>query len=108
MVQPATAASVQGDFNGGVVELRGHPYVLWQRNGAFYITESYLTGKSLEHRVEYTLGNRRIQLYLATLADGRIIVLPPSWDILRKDWFHDLDIDDPQEEPGVLIQIWNK
>jgi predicted CXXCH cytochrome family protein len=108
MVQPATAASVQGDFSRGVVKLRGLPYVLQQRNGAFYITESYLTGKPVERRVEYTLGNRRIQLYLATLADGRIVVLPPSWDILRKEWFHDLDIDDPEDEPGVLIQIWNK
>jgi predicted CXXCH cytochrome family protein len=108
MVQPATVASIQGDFNRGVVKLRGLPYVLRQRNGAFYITESYLTGKPVEHRVEYTLGNRRIQLYLATLADGRIVVLPPSWDILRKEWFHDLDIDDPEEEPGVLIQVWNK
>ncbi len=108
MVQPATAASVQGDFNRGVVKLRGQPYALRQRNGAFYITESYLAGKPVEHRVEYTLGNRRIQLYLATLADGRIIVLPPSWDILRKEWFHNLDIDDPEEEPGVQTQIWNK
>ena len=108
MVQPATTASVQGDFSRGVVQLRGQPYTLRQRNGAFYITESYLTGKPREHRVEYTLGNRRIQLYLTTLADGRVIVLPPSWDILRKQWFHDLDIDDPEEEPGVQTQIWNK
>jgi predicted CXXCH cytochrome family protein len=108
MVQPATAASVQGDFSRGVVTLRGEPYELKRRNGAFYITEAYLTGKPLEHRVEYTLGNRRIQLYLTTLADGRIIVLPPSWDIGRKEWFHGLDIDDPEDEPGVLIQIWNK
>ena len=108
MVQPATTASVQGDFSRGAVQLRGKPYGLKQRNGAFYITESYLTGKPQEHRVEYTLGNRRIQLYLTTLADGRVIVLPPSWDILRKQWFHDLDIDDPEEEPGVQTQIWNK
>jgi len=108
MVQPATAASVVGDFNRGAVKLRGDSYILRQRNGVFYITESYLTGKPVEHRVEYTLGNRRIQLYLTTLADGRIIVLPPSWDILRKEWFHDLDIDDPEDEPGVQTQLWNK
>jgi predicted CXXCH cytochrome family protein len=108
MVQPATQASVRGDFNRGVVSLRGQPYDLRQRNGSFFITESYLTGKPVEHRVEYTLGNRRIQLYLTTLADGRIIVLPPSWDILRQQWFHDLDIDDPEDEPGVQTQIWNK
>ena len=79
-----------------------------ERGGAFYITESYLTGKPQEHRVEYTLGNRRIQHYLTTLPDGRIIVLPPSWDVLRKQWFHNLDIDDPEEEPGVQVQVWNK
>jgi predicted CXXCH cytochrome family protein len=108
MVQPATVASVRGDFNRGVVKLRGEPYTLRRRNGEFYISESYLTGKPVEHRVQYTLGNRRIQLYLTTLADGRIIVLPPSWDILRKEWFHDLDIDDPEDEPGVQTQLWNK
>jgi hypothetical protein len=35
-------------------------------------------------------------------------VLPPSWDILRKQWFHDLDIDDPEDEPGVQTPFWNK
>jgi predicted CXXCH cytochrome family protein len=108
MVQPATAASVQGDFARGKVELRGAPYAFRARGGAFYITESYLTGKPREHRVDYTLGNRRIQHYLATLPDGRVIVLPPSWDVLRKQWFHNLDIDDPEEEPGVQVQVWNK
>ena len=108
MVQAATPSSVQGDFTRGKVELRGAPYAFRERDGAYYITESYLTGKPQEHRVEYTLGNRRIQHYLTTLADGRVIVLPPSWDVLRKQWFHNLDIDDPEEEPGVQVQVWNK
>jgi predicted CXXCH cytochrome family protein len=108
MVQPATAKAVQGDFSRGLIVLRDSRYVLRQANGAFYITESYLTGKPEEHRVDYTLGNRRIQHYLSRLPDGRVIVLPPSWDIVRKQWFHNLDIDDPEEAPGVLVQIWNK
>jgi predicted CXXCH cytochrome family protein len=108
MVQPATKAAVQGDFARGRIVLRGEPFTLAQRNGVFYITDSYLNGKPEEHRVDYTLGNRRIQHYLTKLADGRIIVLPPSWDILRKQWFHNLDIDDPDEAPGVQVQIWNK
>jgi len=108
MVQPATKASVQGDFTRGRVTLRGQEFVLAQRNGAFYITDTYLTGQREEHRVDYTLGNRRIQHYLSKLGDGRIIVLPPSWDVLRKQWFHNLDIDDPDEAPGVQVQIWNK
>jgi predicted CXXCH cytochrome family protein len=108
MVQPATTAGVVGDFARGAVTLRGSVYRFRTQAGAFYITESYLTGKPQEHRVQYTLGNRRIQHYLSTLADGRIIVLPPTWDVLRKNWFHNLDIDDPEEAPGTQVQIWNK
>src|SRR5579872_1870809 len=108
MVQPATESSVKGDFSRAHITLRDSPYSLRAQNGVYYITESYLTGSPIEHRVDYTLGNRRIQHYLTTLADGRIILLPPTWDVLRKDWFHNLDIADPEEVPGVQIQLWNK
>ncbi len=108
MVQPATTAAVRGDFSGRQVVLRGEPYLLTTRKGGFYITESYLNGKPQEHRVDYTLGNRRIQHYLTTLPDGRIVVLPPSWDINRKQWFHNFDIGDPDESGEVEIQLWNK
>jgi predicted CXXCH cytochrome family protein len=108
MVQPATKESVQGDFKLARVKLRGDTYGLRERDGVFYITETYLTGKPQEHRVDYTLGNRRIQHYLTTLADGKVIVLPPSWDITRKGWFHNLDIADPDEVEGVQVQVWNK
>jgi hypothetical protein len=108
MVQPAARNSVQGDFTRGRIELRGLPYTLSQRNGVFYIAEQYLNGKPQEHRVDYTLGNRRIQHYLTTLASGRVIVLPPSWDILRKQWFHNFEIGDPDETSDVEVQVWNK
>jgi predicted CXXCH cytochrome family protein len=108
MVQPATTTSVKGDFTQHRITLHGAPYGLREANGAFYITESYLTGKPQEHRVDYTLGNRRIQHYLTTLPDGRIILLQPSWDVQRKDWFHNLDVADPANAPGVQVQLWNK
>src|SRR5258708_23504051 len=108
MSQPATASSVKGDFSRGTIQLRGDNYVLRVRAGAYYITESYLTGKAVERRVDYTLGSRRIQHYLTTLPDGRIIVLPPSWDVLRQQWFHNFDIGDPDESGEVEAQLWNK
>jgi hypothetical protein len=108
MVQPATKESVQGDFKLARVKLRGANFGLRERDGVFYISETYLTGKLQEHKVDYTLGNRRIQHYLTTLADGKVIVLPPSWDITRKGWFHNLDIADPDEVEGVQVQVWNK
>ena len=58
--------------------------------------------------MDYTLGNRRIQHYLTTLSTGRVIVLAPSWDVLRKQWFHNFDIADPDETSEVLVQVWNK
>jgi len=108
MVQPATTASVKGDFTRGQITLRGGNYRLREKDGIYYIAESYLTGKEQEHRVDYTLGNRRIQHYLTTLPSGRVIVLPPSWDVLRKDWFHNFDIADPDETSEVMVQVWNK
>jgi predicted CXXCH cytochrome family protein len=108
MVQPATRTAVQGDFSKPQIRLRGAIYKLRAAGGAFYITESTLTGKPVEHRVDYTLGNRRIQHYLTTLPSGRIVVLAPSWDILRKEWFHNTDIADPDETDDALIQVWNK
>jgi hypothetical protein len=108
MVQPANAGSVQGDFTRGTVTLRGQDYTLSRAGDAFYITESYLTGHTQQHRIDYTLGNRRIQHYLTTLPDGRILVLPPSWDIARKQWFHNFDIGDPDESGDVEVQLWNK
>ncbi len=108
MVQPATRAGVQGDFTRAKLQLRGSPYALREHDGVYYITESTITGKPQEHRVDYTLGNRRIQHYLTTTPSGRVIVLAPSWDILRKQWFHNFDIADPDETDEVVVQIWNK
>jgi predicted CXXCH cytochrome family protein len=108
MVQQATSASVKGDFTRGQITLRGGNYRLREKDGVYYIAESYLTGKEQEHRVEYTLGNRRIQHYLTTLPSGRVIVLPPSWDVLRKQWFHNFEIGDPDETSDVMVQVWNK
>jgi hypothetical protein len=107
MIQPATAGSVKGDFARGAVELRGRRYALREKDGAFFMSESYLTGRERERRIDYTLGSRRIQHYLTTLEDGRIVVLPPSWDVERGQWFHNLEIVDPEETAATKVQVWN-
>ncbi|MFQ5791290.1 MAG: HEAT repeat domain-containing protein [Acidobacteriota bacterium] len=108
MVQPATLKCVKGDFGVQSVKLRGERYGLRVSDGTYYISESHFTGKKRQHRVDYTLGNRRIQHYLTTLEDGRIIVLPPSWDVLRQEWFHNMDIVGPEDDEQVPVQLWNK
>jgi predicted CXXCH cytochrome family protein len=108
MIQSATDASVTGDFAQSKVTLHGRPYRLRAANGEYFITESYLTGKEREHRVEFTLGSRRIQHYLTTIENGRIIVLPPSWDVTRHEWFDNMDIVRPDENDSKPFQQWNK
>jgi HEAT repeat protein len=107
MVRPATSEGVRGDFSVKEVTLRGEPYRIEEKGGKYFITESRLLGKKARHRILYTLGNRRIQHYLTKLEDGRIVVLPPSWDVMRKEWFHNMEIVGPEPESGVAVQVWN-
>src|SRR5438552_12107528 len=67
MIQPATAASVVGDFSRRSVTLHGRSFQLREADGAYFVTESYLTGKPQDHHVELTLGSRRVQHYLTTI-----------------------------------------
>ncbi len=108
MLQAAGPASVVGDFSATKITLHGNRFQLRRANNEFFIAESYLTGKVQEHRVEYTLGSRRIQHYLATIDKGWIIVLPPSWDVQRQEWFDNMDIVRPASTAGTAVQQWNK
>jgi predicted CXXCH cytochrome family protein len=108
MIQPATPDSVVADFSKESVTLKGQRYRLRAANGEYYIAESYLTGKEQEHKIEYTLGSRRIQHYLTTIDHGSIIVLPPSWDVQRREWFDNMEIVRPDENDQKPVQQWNK
>ena len=108
-MQAATNQSVKGDFAQSKIVLRGATYLLQFRDKNYYITESDLTGKPWEHRMEYTLGERRFQHYLVTLPDGRIVVMPPTWDITSEEvgvrsWLSTIR----KRVPGDPILVWNK
>jgi predicted CXXCH cytochrome family protein len=108
MIQSADGSSVLGDFSRDRITLRGQPFQLRVAKGVYYITESNITGAPREHRVEYTLGSRRIQHYLTTIDKGRIIVLTPSWDVQRQIWFDNMEIVRPDEDRRTPVQQWNK
>lgn len=109
MVQPADANAVAGDFAAGDIDLRGEEYKVEEKDGKYYITESFFTGDSTKHRIDFTLGNRRIQHYLTRLDTGYIVVLPPTWDVLRQEWFHNMEIVAPEEsQVEVPVQVWNR
>ena len=106
LMRLATPASVLGDFTASQVMIGGSPYVFHRAGASYSITESVLTGKPWEHAVEFTLGDRRFQHYLSTLPDGRILVIPATWDIEHMKWTLDVEIGNPEESPGG--QVWNK
>ncbi len=108
MLQPATTRTVVGDFSRRRTVLRGQTYEFAAREGGFWITESALTGRAQTHRVDYTLGSRRIQHYLTRRDDGSIVVLPPSWNVTRREWFPSVEIVRPDEADKTPVQVWNK
>ncbi|HEY7475359.1 MAG TPA: cytochrome c3 family protein, partial [Vicinamibacterales bacterium] len=73
----------------------------------YAIRAAFPSTREERHRVDYTLGSRRVQHYLTTMPDGRIVVLPPTWDVVRREWFHNLDIVNPDEATRNPVQVWN-
>ncbi len=106
MLQEARAGTVIPAFDR-TVTLHGKPYELRSEGGQYFIVERYLQAEPVRRRVDYTLGSRRVQHFLSRLGDGRIVVLPPSFDVEKKEWFHNLDIVDLEESSTVKVQVWN-
>src|SRR5262249_23495069 len=73
MLQPASPASIAGDFSRGDVTLRGARFTLARDGDRFSVRGPFPLGRDETHRVDFTLGSRRVQHYLTTLADGRIV-----------------------------------
>jgi hypothetical protein len=106
MLQEAGPKTVIPAF-ASVQTLHGKEYRLEREGDSYFVVESYLQDKPTRRRVDYTLGSRRVQHYLSRLEDGRIVVLPPSYDVEKKEWFHNLDIVDLEETGAVKVQVWN-
>ena len=108
MLQPATAATVLAPFKDTPLQLRGVTFSLSLEAERFFIRGPFPTAKEETHRVDFTLGSRRIQHYLTRLADGRVVVLPPTWDVEKREWLHNLDIVNPDEAALNPVQVWNR
>lgn len=107
MLQPASPATVLGDFTGAPVTLRGKAFTMERLPDRFVIRGAFPAARIESHAVDFTLGSRRVQHYLTRLPDGRIVVLPPTWDVEKREWFHNLDIVYPDESALNPVQVWN-
>jgi len=92
---------VLGDFSKSAVTLKGSPYRLRVKDGDYFITESYLSGKEQERRVEFTLGSRTIRFkikcrpwMLRLMRRGKFLRrMLPAWHAKERafrSWYFDV------------------
>lgn len=92
-MQPATDATVLGDFDDAVFEHRGVETRFFRRNGAFIVQTQGPDGLQHDYQVFYTLGIYPLQQYLIGFPDGREQALTVAWDSRPMQaggerWFH--------------------
>jgi predicted CXXCH cytochrome family protein len=108
MTKPVAEAVVLGDFRDGT-RFADHDraYVFGTKNGKPYVSVSF-GGRPFEtFTVDYTLGAKRYQGYLATLPEGRLFVLPVFWHVEHKRWIDWKEITPIPDGAHDIRQIWN-
>ncbi|MFQ5744496.1 MAG: HEAT repeat domain-containing protein [Acidobacteriota bacterium] len=109
MLQPATPAAVVAPFaSGGSLRYGGRVYHFVRQGNRFFMDEEQPGLPPLHHKILYTLGNRRIQHYITKQPNGALVLLPPTWDVLRRKWFPLEEIVPTGEANVEPVQKWSK
>ena len=115
-MQPATAATVLGDFAGTQLEHFGVTTTFFRDGEKFMVRADGPDGALHEYPIAYTFGVYPLQQYLIAMPGGRLQALGIAWDSRPKDqggqrWFHLYP--DQQLKPGDPLhwtgrdQTWN-
>ena len=108
MTKPVAEATIAGDFREGT-KFADHDrsYTFGMKGGKPYVSVSFGGRVPETFTVDYTLGAKRYQGYLATLPEGRIYVLPVFWHIASKRWVDWKEITPIPDGAHDIRQIWN-
>lgn len=92
-MQPATEATVAGDFNDVRFTYAGVTSTFTRREGKFVVRTDGPTGALEDYEVAYTFGVAPLQQYLVPFPDGRLQALSIAWDTRPRAqggqrWFH--------------------
>lgn len=92
-MQPATPATVLGDFRDRSFVYGGVRSRFRQGGDRFYVRTDGPDGRLAEYEILYTFGLTPLQQYLVALPGGRLQALPMAWDTRPKSaggqrWFH--------------------
>jgi len=108
MTKPIAEATIVGDFRDGT-KFADHDraYTFGMKDGRPFVSVSFGGRVPETFSVDYTLGAKRYQGYLATLPEGRIYVLPVFWHIASKRWVDWKEITPIPDGAHGIRQIWN-
>ena len=92
-MQPATAATVLGDFSGAQIEHFGVTTTFSHAGDRFVVRTDGPDGATHDFEIAYTFGLYPLQQYLIGLPGGRYQALGIAWDSRPKEqggqrWFH--------------------
>ena len=115
-MQPATSATVLGDFSGAQIEHFGVTTTFFRDGDRFMVRTDGPDGRQHEYPIAYTFGVQPLQQYLIEFPKGRYQALGIAWDTRPGDqggqrWYHlypdqKLAAGDPLHWTG-RDQTWN-
>ncbi len=92
-MQPATAATVLGDFANATLDHFGVVTIFSRTGDKFMVRTDGPDGALYDYEIAYTFGVYPLQQYLIAMPGGRLQALGVAWDSRPKDqggqrWFH--------------------
>ena len=110
-MQPATAETVLGDFNGATFSQHGVTSRFFRKDARFVVNTEGSDGRPADFEIKYTFGVEPLQQYLVEFPGGRLQSLTIAWDTVKKRWFslypaERFATDDPLHWTG-RYQNWN-
>ncbi len=92
-MQPATNATVLGDFDNARFEYFGETFEFSRQDGAFSVSALNADGERQSWAVSYAFGIEPLQQYLVEADNGRKQSLPVAWDTRAAEaggqrWYH--------------------
>lgn len=87
----ATDSSVLGNFDHAELEYNGRIHKFYKRDGRFYVFTDGENREMQEFEIKYVFGFTPLQQYLVEFDQGRLQVLPLTWNTINKNWYHMAD-----------------
>lgn len=108
MTRPVAETTILGDFTRDArFSAHGRSYEFGRKDGRPFVTVRSGQRAAETFSVDYTLGSKRFQGYLSTLADGRIYVLPLFWHVEGRRWLDWKETTPIPDGAHDLRQLWN-